>query len=84
MYYKVLKNNEVVDTLKEIHYIKYQSKHNLLLLCNIQEAEAILSSDGMHGWHIIGLYNFPPDNYEYKIIEITKPEYDELNKDKVR
>lgn len=84
MYYKVLKNNEVVDTLKDIHYIKYQSKHNLLLLCNIQEAEAILSSNGMRGWHIIGLYNFQPDNYEYEIIEITKSEYDELNKDKVR
>lgn len=80
MYYKVLKDNKVVDTLKDIHYIKYQEKHNLLLLCNIQEAEAILSSDGMHGWHIEGLYNFPPDNHEYEIIEIKKPEYDELNK----
>lgn len=80
MYYKVLKDNKVVDTLKDIHYIKYQEKHNLLLLCNIQEAEAILSSDGMHGWHIEGLYNFPPDNYEYEIIEIKKSEYDELNK----
>ncbi len=82
MYYKVLKENKVVDVLKNIIYIKYQEKHNLLLLCNIQEAEAILSSDGMHGWHIEGLYNFPPDNTEYEIIGITKPEYEELSKER--
>lgn len=80
MYYKVLKDNKIIDILKNIFYIKYQEKNNLLLLCNIQEAEAILSSDGIHGWHIEGLYDFPPDSYEYEIIEITKLEYDELSK----
>lgn len=84
MYFKVCKNDKIVDVIKNVFYIKYQEKHDMLLLCDIKEAQAILSSDGMHGWHIEGLYNFPPDNYDYEITEITKPEYDELIKQKER
>ena len=61
MYYKVIKNDEVVDVL-------------------ITEAQAILSSDGKYGWHIEGLYNFPPDNDIYAIKEISKYEYDKLKR----
>lgn len=78
MYYKVIKNNEVVDILRNINYIKYQEKHKILLLCDIKEAQAILSSDGKCGWHIEGLYNFPLDNTACEIVEITKTEYEKL------
>ncbi len=78
MYYKVLKNNDVVDVLNRISYVKYQEKHDILLFCNIQDAQAILSSDGRTAWHIEGLYNFPLDNTECEIIEITKQEYEKL------
>lgn len=78
MYYKVLKNENIVDILDHVLYVKYQAKHDLLLLCDIKEAQAILSSNGKYGWHIPGLYNFPPDNQEYQIIEISKYEYDML------
>ncbi len=78
MYYKVIKNNEVVDILRNINYIKYQEKHKILILCDIKEAQAVLSSDGKCGWHIEGLYNFPLDNTEYEIVEITEFEYEKL------
>lgn len=78
MYYKVIKNNEVVDILRNINYIKYQEKHKVLILCDIKEAQAVLSSDGKCGWHIEGLYNFPLDNTEYEIVEITEFEYEKL------
>lgn len=78
MYYKVMKNNEVVDILKNILYVKYQKKHDILLLCDIQEAQAILSSDGMRGWHIEGLYNLPFNNDVYEIKEISETEYKKL------
>ena len=70
MYYKVIKNDEVVDVLDHILYIKYQEKHSLLLLCDITEAQAILSSDGKYGWH----------NDIYVIKEISKYEYDKLKR----
>lgn len=78
MYYKVIKNNEVFDILRNINYIKYQEKHKILILCDIKEAQAVLSSDGKCGWHIEGLYNFPLDNTEYEIVEITEFEYEKL------
>lgn len=80
MYYKVIKDSEIVDVLDHILYVKYQEKHGLLLLCDITEAQAILSSNGKYGWHIEGLYNFPPDNTVYEIKEITKYEHDKLKR----
>ncbi len=79
MYYKVIKNDEIVDVLDNILYIKYQEKHGLLLLCDITEAQAILSSDGKKGWHIEGLYNFPLDNTIYEIEPISRLEYEEID-----
>lgn len=78
MYYKVIKDNKVVDVLSHISYVKYQKKHNILLLCDIKESQAVLSSDGKRGWHIEGLFNFPLDNTVCEISEITKKEYDDL------
>lgn len=46
MYYKVLKDNKIIDILKNIFYIKYQEKNNLLLLCNIQEQKLFLVRTG--------------------------------------
>ena len=82
MYYKVTNSTtqDIVDVIKEIHYIQYQEKHKILILCDIKIAQAILSSDGKYGWHIEGLYNFPPDNDIYAIKEISKYEYDKLKR----
>lgn len=80
MFYKVMREGNVVDVLSTVLYVKYQSKHDQMLICDIKEAEAILSSDGKYGWHIEGLYNFQPDNYSYAVSKISKFEYDTLKK----
>lgn len=81
MYYKVTNSTtqDIVDVLKEIHYIRFQDKHKILILCDIKIAQAILSSDGKKGWHIEGLYNFPLDNTIYKIEPISRSEYEEIS-----
>ena len=75
MYYKVTNSmtQDIVDVIKEIHYIQYQEKHKILI------AQAILSSDGKKGWHIEGLYNFPLDNTIYEIEPISRLEYEEID-----
>lgn len=78
MYFKVIKDSRVVDVLDSISYIVYQTKHDILLLSDIQTAQAILSSDGKRGWHIEGLYNFEPDNTVYQIEQIKQSEYEKL------
>lgn len=79
MYYKVIKNDKVIDVLDRLVYLKYQKKHNRMILCSESEAQAFFSSDRKNIWHTETLYDLPTDGYdEVKLIEIDKYEYDQL------
>lgn len=79
MYYKVLKNDKVIDVLDKLVFVKYQKKHNIMIGCLEHEAQAIVSSDGEHVWHINGLYRIPIDGYDTVTIEeIDEYEYRQL------
>ena len=79
MYYKVMKNNKVIDVLDNLTYLKWQPKHKIMVLSDINEAQAILSSDKNTIWHERTLYRIPVDGYEtVDLIEIDKHEYDSL------
>ena len=65
MYYKVIKDNKVIDVLDRLVYLKYQKKHNRMILCKEYEAET--------------LYNLPCDGYdEVELVEIDEYEYKQL------
>lgn len=77
--WKVIKNKKVIDVLDRIVYVRYQIKNNALLLCDISEAEGILSSDGNHAYHTISLRKFPVDIFDsVDIEEIDIYEYKRL------
>lgn len=79
MYYKVLKNGRVIDVLDHLIFVKYQFKHNIMVLCDKSEAQAIVSSDGTYIWHIDGLYNIPVDGYDTVTLKkIDVYEYNQL------
>lgn len=79
MYYKVLKDNKVIDVLDNLIYLKWQPKHKIMVLSDENEAQAILSSDNNTIWHERTLYNIPIDGYEtVDIQEIDKYEYEKL------
>jgi hypothetical protein len=79
MYYKVLKDNKVIDVLDHLTFVKYQKKHDIMIACVKSEAQAIVSSDKKHFWHIPGLYAIPVDGYDsVELIEIDKYEYEKL------
>ena len=79
MYYKVLKNNRVIDVLDRLAFVKYQKKHDIMIACEKSQAQAIVSSDGKHVWHIYGLYSIPVDGYDtVDLVEIDKYEYNQL------
>lgn len=76
MFYKVIYNDKVIDVLDRLAYLKYQGKHDRMIFCKEDEAQAILSSDGNDIWHVDGLYDIPVDKYEtVKLVEIDKYEY---------
>lgn len=80
MFWKVMKNDKVVDLLTQLQYVRYQYKHDVVLLCEPEIAEAVLSSDGKVGFHIDGLYYFKPNNTTYCIEEISEYIYNKLKK----
>lgn len=79
MFYKVIKNNKVIDVLDKLIYLKYQPKHKTMILCDENEAQAILSSDKNTIWHEKTLYKIPVDGYEeVEVVEIDRYEYKQL------
>ena len=79
MYYKVIKNNKVIDVLDKVVYLKWQPKHKIMVLSDINQAQAILSSDKNTIWHERTLYRIPVSGYDtVDLVEISKEEYKQL------
>ena len=79
MYYKVLKDNKVIDVLDSLIYLKWQPKHKIMVLSSEDEAQAILSSDKNVVWHEKTLYNIPVDGFDtVEIVKIDEYEYKQL------
>lgn len=79
MYYKVLKNDKVIDVLDKLVFVKYQAKNQVMIVCSQSEAQAIISSDGEYIWHAVGLYALPVDGYDtVELVEIDETEYKQL------
>ena len=83
-YYKVIKNNRVIDVLNEneIHYLKYSKKHERMFnATSIHDAQAIFSSTHEHIWHVNYLHEIPVKGYDtVELIPIDVYEYDQLKK----
>lgn len=79
MYYKVLKDNRVIDVLDHLIFVKYQPTHGIMIACDKSQAQAIVSSDGEYIWHVYGLYGIPVDGYDtVELVEIDQYEYKQL------
>ena len=81
MYYKVIKNNKVIDVLDKLIYLKLEPKHKTMILTDENDAQAILSSHKNTMWHVESLYRVPVNEQDYdtvKLIEIDKYEYGQL------
>ena len=79
MYYKVIHNGRVVDVLSQLIYLKYDQEHGIMVLCNEDDAQAIMSSDTNRAWHEPSLYRIPVPGYDtVSIEEIDRYEYEQL------
>ena len=79
MFYKVLKDNKVIDVLDNLTYLKWEPKHKIMVLSDENEAQAILSSDKNTIWHEYTLYKIPVSGFDtVEIEEIDEYEYKRL------
>lgn len=72
MFYKVMKDNKVIDVLDKLIYLKWQPKHKTMILSDINEAQAILSSDNETIWHEKTLYRIPTDEPKFDTVELVE------------
>lgn len=79
MFFKVIKDNKVIDVLDHLTYLKWQPKHKIWILSDENEAQAILGSNKNTIWHERTLYNIPISGYDtVDLIEIDESEYKQL------
>lgn len=79
MFYKVIKNNKIIDVLDRLVFLKYQEKHDCMLTCKRPEAQAILSSDESNIWHVEGMHILPKAGYDtVNLKKIDEYEYRQL------
>lgn len=81
MFYKVIKDNKVIDVLDNIVYLKWQPKNKIMVSTDENFAQAILSSGKDIIWHEKTLYNVPVEAGFYdsvELFEIDEFEYKQL------
>lgn len=79
MFYKVMKEGRVVDVLDQLVFLKYQPRHDIMVLCSESDAQAILSSDKETIWHEETFYKVPVPGYDtVSLVEIDQYEYNRL------
>lgn len=79
MFYKVVKNDKVIDVLDQLIYLKWEPKHKIMVLCSEDEAQAILSSGEDDIWHERTLYKVPVEGFDcVDVLPIDEYEYKKL------
>ena len=80
-YYKVISNGAIIDA--NYTWLKWQTKHHILLGCEPHEANYIQSSDQSKVWRVQWLNPVPADAPTFETVEaveITEEEYLEIRK----
>lgn len=79
MFFKVIKNEKIIDIVENPIYVKYQKKHDTMLLCDESEAQGIVSSDQKYYWHVEGYPTISKKDIDtVSLIEIDEYEYNHL------
>lgn len=54
MYYKIICNNQIIDVIENIRYVKYLPKTKKSIVVDERQANGIVSSDGSQIYHLYG------------------------------
>lgn len=77
--YKILHNNQIIDVMEDVRYVKCLPKSQKLIAVDKAQANGIVSSNGDTIYHILGTKNtFNTEKLSVQIIKINKEEYEAL------
>ena len=76
MYYKVIRNDRVIDALDRLTYVRYDKRHDAIYLCEPTNADGFLSSDRSTCWAVRQML---PSKFDLvDLVQIDKDEYLQL------
>lgn len=80
MFYKVIKNNRVIDVLSQLIFCRYQEDIATIVTCTEREAQAVLSSDGNYVWHVSDYPSSKNCKFDdtVELVQIDQYEYKQL------
>lgn len=74
--YKIIHNNQIIDVMENIHYVKCLPRTQKVLGVDRNQANGITSSDGSTIYHIYGTpHTFAEKKKSVTIEQISKEEY---------
>ena len=79
--YKIIENNQIIDVIKTIRFVKYLPKTKRAITVDERQANGILSSNNSIIYHIYGTPDtFIGDKKTITYEKINQEEYDKLTK----
>lgn len=77
--YKIVRNNQIIDVLEELSYVKCLPKTQKIIAVDKLQANGIVSSNGDDIYHLLGTKNtFKDEKISVQAIPINESEYLEL------
>lgn len=77
--YKIIYNNQIIDVVDKIRYIKYIPQLKKSILIDERQANGIISSDDKVIYHLKNTkYNFPDEKKTVQVVKIDEEEYIKL------
>lgn len=76
MYYKILHNNQIIDVLENIRYVKCLPRTQKVIEVEKSQANGIVSSNGDTIYHLLNTKNtFKEEKLSVVVEEITEEEF---------
>ena len=77
--YKIIENNQIIDVVKDIKFIKYLPRSKRMISVDERQADGCLSSDENEVYHIFGRPNvFTEPKRTVRYVAIDEEEYNTL------
>lgn len=77
--YKIIENNQIIDVVKDIKFIKYLPRSKRMISVDERQANGCLSSDENEVYHIFGRPNvFTEPKRTVRYVAINEEEYNTL------
>lgn len=80
--YKILENNQIIDVMEDIKFIKYLPRSKRVITVDEKQANGCVSSNGDEIYHLLGTpYNFAEARKTVRYERISAEEYERLTQE---